>query len=60
MQKKELFIQYLYIQFYGNYNVTSSAWKCFRCDLIFKEEVHAKVHQDISKHSVRTVKVITA
>lgn len=40
--------------------MTSSAWKCFRCDLTFKEEGHAKLHQDISKHSVRTVKVITA
>ena len=60
MQKKGLFIQYLYIQFCRNYNVTSSAWKCFRCDLTFKEEVYAKVHEDISKHSVRTVKVITA
>ncbi len=60
MQKKELFIQYIYIQFCFKYNVTSPAWKCFRCDLIFKEEVHAKLHQDISKHSVRTVKVITA
>ncbi len=60
MQKKEQFIQYLYNQFCRSCFMSSSAWKCFRCDLTFKEEVYAKVHQDISKHSVRTVKVITA
>jgi hypothetical protein len=40
--------------------MSSLAWKCFRCDLTFKEEDHAKLHQDISNHSVRSVKAITA
>jgi len=53
-------MQYLYIQFCYNYIMSSTAWKCFRCDLTFKEEDHAKLHQEISKHSVRTVKIITA
>ena len=60
MQKKEQFIQYLYIQFCCYYFMSSTAWKCFRCDLTFKEENHAKLHEEISKHSVRSVKIITA
>ena len=61
MQKKEQFIQYLYIQFSRScYMSASSGWKCFRCDLTFKEEEHAKLHEEISKHSVSSVKVITA
>ena len=39
--------------------MSSSAWKCFRCDLTFKEEEHAKLHKEISKHSVSSVKVLT-
>jgi hypothetical protein len=40
--------------------MTSSAWKCYRCDLTFKEEDLAKLHQEILKHSVREVKIINA
>ena len=40
--------------------VTAEAWKCFRCNLTFKEEPHAKLHEEISKHSVSSVKIITA
>jgi len=35
-------------------------WKCYRCDLTFKEELHAKLHEEISKHAVTSVKVIEA
>ena len=59
MQKIEQFIQYLYNQFCRSSSM-SSAWKCFRCDLTFKEEDHAKLHEEISQHSVRSVKIITA
>ncbi|MEE8178494.1 MAG: hypothetical protein V3T63_00785 [Nitrosopumilaceae archaeon] len=34
------------------------AWKCFRCNLTFKEEPHAKLHEEISSHSVSFVKII--
>ncbi|KAG0511595.1 MAG: hypothetical protein NPMRD1_130026 [Nitrosopumilales archaeon] len=34
------------------------AWKCFRCNLTFKEEPHAKLHEEISSHSVSSVKII--
>jgi len=40
--------------------MTSSAWKCYRCDLTFKEEDLAKLHKEISKHTVSSIKIITA
>ena len=36
------------------------AWKCFRCNLSFKEEEVASLHKEISNHSVSKVKTITA
>jgi len=36
------------------------AWKCYRCDLTFKEESHVFIHKDISKHSVQPIELITA
>ncbi len=40
--------------------VTEEAWKCFRCNLTFRDENHAKMHNEISKHSVSKVKVLAA
>lgn len=37
---------------------TTTVWKCFRCELLFKKEQHAKIHQEISKHSVSRVKAV--
>ncbi|HSB50748.1 MAG TPA: hypothetical protein VLC72_05420 [Nitrosopumilaceae archaeon] len=34
------------------------AWKCFRCNLTFKDENLAKMHREISKHSVSKVKAL--
>ncbi|MFB5625847.1 MAG: hypothetical protein ACE5RQ_03650 [Nitrosopumilus sp.] len=36
------------------------AWKCFRCNLSFKDEQVASLHKQISNHSVSKVKAITA
>ncbi len=33
-------------------------WKCFRCNLSFKDEQIAKMHKEISAHSVTKVKTI--
>ena len=33
-------------------------WKCFRCNLSFKDEEIAEVHKQISKHSVSKEKAI--
>ncbi|WP_255464443.1 hypothetical protein [Nitrosopumilus sp. b1] len=40
--------------------MTESAWKCFRCNLTFKDEVHAKMHSEISRHSTSKVKILVA
>ena len=40
--------------------VTAEAWKCFRCNLTFKEEDHARLHREISKHSVSEIDLVTA
>lgn len=31
------------------------SWKCYRCDLTFKEESHVIMHKDISKHPVTQI-----
>ncbi|EGP93233.1 MULTISPECIES: hypothetical protein [Nitrosarchaeum] len=35
-------------------------WKCFRCNLTFKDENIAMMHKKISKHSITKVKQIVA
>ena len=42
------------------YNMSEVSWKCYRCDLTFKDETHAEMHKEISSHSVSKIKVITA
>jgi len=33
-------------------------WRCYRCSLTFSDEAHAKLHEEISKHSVTKGKPI--
>ena len=40
--------------------MTTESWKCFRCNLSFKDEVVADMHKEISAHSVTKVKSIVA
>jgi len=40
--------------------VTTESWKCFRCNLSFKDENVAELHKEISEHSVTKVKSIVA
>ena len=35
-------------------------WKCFRCNLIFKNEQLADIHRQIENHSITKVKKIAA
>lgn len=35
-------------------------WKCFRCNLSFRDENVALLHKNISNHSIKKVKAITA
>ena len=43
-----------------NSPMSEIAWKCFRCNLSFKEEEVANLHKQISNHSVSKIKTITA
>jgi len=40
--------------------MSEESWKCFRCNLSFKDEEVADLHKQISNHSVSKVKAITA
>ncbi len=51
-------ILYTKNQFYVNMSMT--AWKCYRCNLTFKQETHAIMHKDISRHSSRQIELVTA
>jgi len=33
------------------------AWKCYRCNLTFKEKSHAVMHSDISRHTTIQVEL---
>jgi hypothetical protein len=35
-------------------------WKCFRCNLSFKDKNLAEMHKEISSHSVTKVKTLVA
>ncbi|WP_256359031.1 hypothetical protein [Candidatus Nitrosopumilus salaria] len=35
-------------------------WKCYRCNLTFKDEDVAKMHKKISSHSITKIKAIVA
>jgi len=37
-----------YIQKHAQLGMKS--WKCYRCDLTFKQELYANIHQDITNH----------
>ena len=41
-------------------SVATESWKCFRCNLAFKDEDVADMHKEISAHSVTKVKSIVA
>jgi hypothetical protein len=41
-------------------SMAEGRWKCFRCNLTFKDENIANMHKKISKHSITKVKPIAA
>jgi hypothetical protein len=36
------------------------SWKCFRCNLTWKDENIADMHKEISKHSITKIKPLAA
>ena len=53
-------MQYPYMQFPPIKRMSEMVWKCFRCNLSFKDEYLAEMHKKISEHSVTKVKSIVA
>lgn len=45
-----------YKQFIHITRVTTETWKCFRCNLSFKDDQLAEMHKQISEHSVTKVR----
>jgi len=37
--------------------MSMTAWKCYRCNLTFKERHHAIMHKDISRHTAIPVEL---
>ncbi|MEM4391240.1 MAG: hypothetical protein QXG67_00430 [Candidatus Nitrosotenuis sp.] len=40
--------------------MTTTAWKCFRCDLTFKDAGIATLHRDICNHESRPIRIAVA
>jgi hypothetical protein len=40
--------------------MSEMVWKCFRCNLSFKDKNLAEMHKEISSHSVTKVKTLVA
>ncbi len=53
-------MQYLYKLFMLNYRMSEMIWKCFRCNLSFKDDKIAEMHKKILKHSMTKVKTVVA
>lgn len=51
-----IFISKLYIYL----TMSEMVWKCFRCNLSFKDKNLAEMHKEISSHSVTKVKTLVA
>jgi len=63
-------LQLSYVQNYDSIIVNKSsineneftsvmAWKCYRCDLVFREESQVIIHKDISKHPIQQIELIS-
>ncbi|MFZ1076692.1 MAG: hypothetical protein WAN47_04600 [Nitrosotalea sp.] len=37
-----------------------TAWKCYRCNLVFKEHAHVTMHNEVSRHHATEVKLAAA
>jgi len=40
--------------------MSEMVWKCFRCNLTFKDKNLAEMHKEISSHSITKVKTLVA
>ena len=51
-----IFISKLYLYL----TMSDMVWKCFRCNLSFKDKNLAEMHKEISNHSITKVKTLVA
>jgi len=58
LEEIETIMQYTYKEFIRNIPMSEVNWKCFRCNLTFKDENIADIHKEISNHSITKVKPI--
>ena len=49
-----IFISKLYLYL----TMSDMVWKCFRCNLSFKDKNLAEMHKEISNHSITKVKTL--
>ncbi len=35
--------------------MSTMTWKCYRCDLTFKDKSHVRLHKDISNHTATII-----
>jgi hypothetical protein len=40
--------------------MSARAWKCYRCNLLFRDEAVAKLHRTISHHNITLADIIEA
>lgn len=40
--------------------MSARVWKCYRCNLIFREEAVAQLHRTLSNHNIRPADMIEA
>jgi hypothetical protein len=58
MQKNKPKVQYTYKLKSRIDYVSTKAWKCYRCNLVFTDESHAALHEDLSKHGVTEIQIV--
>ena len=53
-------MQYPYKQFMRTLSMSEMVWKCFRCNLSFKDKELAEMHEKIENHSTTKIKTLVA
>lgn len=53
-------MQYLYKEFMPMVSMSETGWKCYRCNLTFKDISLAEMHKQISDHSITKIKTLVA
>ena len=60
MPKNETIVHKFYYKKTRIWAMKEEIWKCFRCNLNFKDKDHAELHENITKHPISTEKQVAA